>query len=96
MNELSLDSFRKWMAAQKGPEKKDKDRVSGLIGLEVESKIPAKRLAKKINTYNGDLRDISLDFEENGGTIREIDGREFLIETSSGTFIIQRCFVKKR
>ena len=97
MNKLSLnnlDNFKRWMAAQKGPEKQD--RISGLIGLEVESKIPAGRLAKKINTHDGDLHDISVDFKENGGTIKEIDGREFLIETSSGTFVIQRCFVRKK
>lgn len=90
---LSLDNFKKWINEQKSNEK---DNVSKLIGLQVESKLKSKRLAKHIDSYDGDLDEITDEFCECGGYIIEIKEHSFSIEVDSGTFNIPRCFVKKK
>jgi hypothetical protein len=101
MRELYLENFRKWMKDQQTqpdqePVKSSESKSSGLIGLEVESKIPSKRLAKNVDAYDGDLHDLCVEFKTNGGKIKDVDGKTFLIEVNSGTFSIARCFVRKR
>ena len=92
MDRFSLESFKKWMSQQKPMDNK----VNRLIGLKVESKIGAKRVAKHVLSCDGDLREVCEDFKKNGGLISEIEGTNFFIEVSSGTFKIPRCFVKKQ
>jgi len=91
MDRFSLENFKKWMSQQKPIENKS----NRLIGLKVEAKIGAKRIAKHVLSHDGDLGEVCDDFKRNGGLIQEVDGINFLIEVSSGTLKIHRCFVKK-
>jgi hypothetical protein len=96
MKRLSLEDFKKWIAEQKQPVEDKSKSLSKLIGLAVESKISAQRLAVNINSYDGNLHEICEDFRKNGGKIADIKDHEFLIEVTTGGFYIKRCFVKKR
>ena len=92
---FNLDDFKKWINEQKFKDKSD-EKISKLIGLQVESKLKQKRLAKHIESHEGDLDDITIEFCEYGGCILEVNNHSFLIEVDSGTFNIPRCFVKKK
>ena len=91
---FSPEDFKKWMEQNEKNEDK-KQKVNSLIGLAVESKLSAKRLAVHIKPKDGELKELVVDFKERGGTIYDIDGRNFLIEVNSGFFYIPRFFVKK-
>jgi hypothetical protein len=93
MDSFSLENFKKWMSQQKSL---DKPIRNGLIGLKVESKIAAKRIAKHVISCDGDLKEICEDFKKNGGLILETEDVNFLIEVDSGTFKVHRCFVRKK
>lgn len=86
---FNLADFKKWI-------KKQEDVSNNtIVGLTVESKISKKRLSSEIEVQDGETEDIIKDFYENGGTINDVDGNIFLIEVNSGTFLIDRTFVKK-
>lgn len=93
-DKFSLDNFKKWMRQHKD------DSVlkpqSRLVGLSVECKIPAKQLVEKILTKNDDLLETLADeFCENGGTIKDVDQKRFLIEVQSGEFFVHRAYVRR-
>jgi hypothetical protein len=95
MEFFNVDDFKKWMSSQDDGE--DTRMESKLIGLEVESKLHnARRIAKNIESFDGDLHEIAVSFKEYGGRIRDVDDKLFYIETNEGSFVIHRCFVKKR
>jgi hypothetical protein len=99
MRELYLENFRKWMRQKTSEEPESpsgEPKASGLVGLEVESKIPAKSLAKKIDAYDGNLHALCVEFKTNGGQIKDVDGKTFVVEVENGTFSIPRCFVRKK
>ena len=90
---FSPEVFKKWME-QNEKENIDKKNNS-LIGVEVESKLGAKRLATHIEIKEGESVELAKDFCEQGGTIYDVRGRDFLIEVDSGFFYIPRFFVKR-
>jgi hypothetical protein len=87
---FSLYDFKKWMGDQK-----DGPKGSKFIGLQVESKLNAKKLVKKVEPREGVVYEAVKDFVENGGTIADVDGQWFLIETDYGSFEVPRMFIKK-
>jgi hypothetical protein len=89
---LSLDNFKKWINEQKSKGQE----TSRLIGLQVESKLKPKRLAKHVDSHEGDLDEITAEFCEYGGYILEVNDASFVIEVNAGSFSIPRCFVKKK
>ena len=90
---LSLDNFKKWIDEQKS---QGQEKISKLIGLQVESKLKPKRLAKHVDAHEGDLDEITTEFCEYGGYILEVNDSSFVIEVNAGNFSIPRCFVKKK
>ena len=74
---LSLDNFKKWINEQKS---KGEEHTSRLIGLQVESKLKSKRLAKHVDSHEGDLDEITTEFCEYGGYILEVHDQSFIIE----------------
>lgn len=92
---FSLDDFKKWMRDQKGPKPLDKPKKHmDVIGTCVESKINTKRLLDNILSENSNIEDMAIDFKHNGGTIKDVDGKNFLIEVNSGQFVIPRHYVR--
>ncbi len=92
---LSLDDFKKWIKHQPEQESKLQRPVNKLIGVAVESKINVERLKAKIVAQKGEVDQLAIDFEQNGGAILEVDNEEFLIEVDSGQFKIRRAYVKR-
>ena len=94
--DFNLEEFKKWLSEQKD-ETTDTHFQSRLIGLEVESKLhSARRVAKNIESYDGDLHEIAVNFVDGGGRIIDVDDKMFYVETDGGSFTIHRCFVKKK
>jgi|GEM_PF-5736021 len=93
---LSLDNFKKWMRSQ---EKSNLNQGNNWhksgVGLVIESKLSAKRLLLKIRAEEGEVDTLVKDFSEKGGTVIDVDNKHFLVEVSTGTFYIHRCYVKK-
>lgn len=94
---FSLDDFKKWMESQKDDHEEPKQprKVSELIGIQVESKVSERKLIAKMVVEDGEPDDIALDFINEGGTIVDVNGRNFLIEVESGTFYIERHCIRR-
>jgi hypothetical protein len=86
-----FSNFKKWLNNQS----EEKENKKPYVGLNVEPKISESKLLNKIEPVIGDLADLSEEFSNYGGTISEIDGHQFLIETDHGSFFINRIYVKK-
>jgi hypothetical protein len=102
---FSPNDFSKWIRQQNEFEDLDKPkkRYMDILGTMVESKIGTKKLQSVISTLASfgkrakplpTLYELAMDFKENGGTIKEVNGIEFLIEVSSGEFFIPRYYVR--
>ena len=96
MNKLSsfnFSNFRKWIQNQ------DLEYVEmnkpGPKGLTVESKVSLKHFLTQIKPEDGDAKELVKNFIEDGGTVRGIDGTNFLIEVESGSFYVNRRYVKR-
>lgn len=87
---FNFGDFKKWMEHQNDGKSK-----TNMIGLQVESKVPFKRLLSRIETQVGEIEEVAKDFKKNGGTITNVDGQNVIIEVSSGSFIIHRMYVKR-
>lgn len=87
---FNLSHFKKWMDHQQDAKSK-----SSLVGFQVESKIPYKKLVSRIETQLGDIEEVARDFKKNGGLVNEVDGPNILIEVTSGTFLIHKMYIKK-
>lgn len=89
---FDFGQFRKWINEQN--DKKNSDIAAG---LEVESKITYKKLLNKILEVNeGDKTEIAKTFRRFGGVILESNGPNLLIETTKGSFFIEKTFVKQK
>ena len=62
-------------------------------GTLVESKISSRKLAEKMVIEEGDISEIIMDFKENGGTVIEVNDRNFLVKVDAGLFYISRKYV---
>lgn len=86
---FNLSHFRKWMHNQN--ESKSRNNI---VGLQVESKIPYKKLISRIET-DDDIVEVAKHFKKHGGIINEVDGHHLKITTDKGTFTIHRMYIKK-
>jgi hypothetical protein len=93
---FSFDDFRKWMKDQddQGGPHIDRPKKS-LIGTVIECKVSLKNLISKMDLDEGDSHEVAYDFHENGGTITQVDGKNFLVEVDSGSFYIRRVYVRR-
>lgn len=89
-NYLNPDNFKRWMRSQNDFET---SLEKNLIGSIAETRFNARRLSKKIIIESGKVSKVSKEFVENGGTIKEIDGDECLIEVNSGSFYINKKYI---
>ena len=90
---FSLDEFKKWMNSQDDIVY-EIPQSHHVIGTRVESKLNARRLANRISPESGEVDDLVVDFIEMGGTIADVDGKNFLIKTDSGAFFVPRLYVR--
>lgn len=86
---FNMSDFRRWMSQQQDDSRKT------MVGLEVESKVPYKKLISRIETEDGDLIECARDFMKNGGIITEENGHYMFVKVDSGKFMIHRMYLKK-
>jgi hypothetical protein len=91
---FSPEAFKKWMEEYEKKETK-KQKKNNLIRIAVESKLGSKRLANHVEPKDGELTELIEDFCQQGGTIYDVRGRDFLIEVNSGFFYVPRFFTKR-
>ncbi len=89
---FSFDNFKKWIKEQKEFDSKIKKEFP--IGELVESKIGPKKLVKFMTLEDGQENRVVKDFMKNGGKIKEINGKEFLVEVTMGSFYIPKNYVR--
>lgn len=92
-SDFNIDNFKKWIRNQDDMESVQMNKPIQQ-GLAVESKVSIKHLHPQITTDN-DVDLIAEDFVKNGGIIKDVDGISFLIEVESGSFWINRRYVKR-
>jgi len=93
-SEFNVNNFKRWIKNQE----EDGDDTQELLGMKVESKINFKKLISRIKILDpeeGEEELLAKEFRQEGGTISDIDGNNFLIEVSSGSFTIHKMYVKK-
>lgn len=87
---FNLSDFKKWMQHQQDAKNKNS------VGLEVESKIHIKKLASRIEVQEGDKVNILKEFKRSGGIVKEVNGQNFFVENSAGSFLVDRMFIKEK
>jgi hypothetical protein len=96
MNRLSLDDFKKWMKEHSSEDRPSITKpINPLIGLAVESKLPAKRLLPKMEEPSADAAKLVEEFLDQGGVITESEDKRFCIRVNSGTFYVHRAYVTR-
>lgn len=90
---FSLDSFKNWIESQNKFESKIEKKYP--LGVEVISKVNSKKLSKVMNLEDGQENRVVKDFMKNGGKIKEVRGKEFLIEVTMGSFYIKKQYVQE-
>jgi hypothetical protein len=94
MNEndfFSLDNFKKWIKGQNEFDSKLEKKFP--IGERVVSKIGPKKLANNMTLEDGQLNKVLKDFIKNGGKIKEVIEKDYLIEVTMGSFTIRKNYV---
>ena len=79
---LNPDDFKKWMKVQE-----DEEEPRGqVVGMKVEARFCGKRIAREMTLESGRAGRVVREFIKNGGTVKSVDGEEYLIEVKSGSF----------
>jgi hypothetical protein len=94
---FTFDEFKRWMKKQDNSPGLNKPSSNNkFIGLEVCSRVSARKLEQKIEVLEGIAEEIIHDFKNSGGLIKDVaDDFNFVIEVDSGTFSIHRCYTTK-
>lgn len=90
---FSFDNFKRWIKDQKEFDPKIKKKFP--IGEQVESKVSSKKFANVMTLEDGQMNRVVKDFMKNGGKIKEVSGKEFLIEVTMGSFYIAKNYVRR-
>ena len=88
-----LDNFKRWIKDQKEFDSKIKKKFP--IGEQVESKISAKKFSQVMVLEDGQMNRVTKDFLKNGGKIKEVSGKDFLVEVTMGSFYISKNYVRR-
>lgn len=89
---FSLDNFKKWMKDQKEFDSKIAKKFP--IGEQVESKVGSKKFSEIMTLEDGQMNRVVKDFMKNGGKVKEVSGKEFLIEVTMGSFYVPKNYVR--
>jgi hypothetical protein len=86
---FNLSDFKKWMSHQQDAGK------STMVGLQVESKIPFKKLLSRIEAQDGEVYEVAKEFKRHGGTITEENGHYMYVAVKNGSFMVHRMYLKR-
>ena len=93
-NFFSPDDFKKWVEKHQEQFSAKLSKKPLIVGTMVESKVSIKKITSSIDVQEGDSKTIARDFIRHGGTIKEINGADVLVEVSKGTFIISENLIR--
>lgn len=95
MKYLSLDEFKKWVKDQQDFNHNLEKKIKPLVGKFVESKSNIKKLMNSMIVEEGNRKEIAKEFFENGGEIKDVNDKIYLIEVSCGSFHISKNHIKR-
>lgn len=84
---LNPNDFKKWMRQH------DAEPVDGAtvaVGSVVEARYCGKKTARSIVLESGKAGRVIREFVQNGGTVKSVEGDEYLVEVDSGSFYINK------
>lgn len=84
---LNPNDFKKWMKCHDSDQA---DQDEKIVGMTVESKFCGKKTARNIVIESGSAGRVVREFTQHGGTVRSVDGDDYLIEVASGSFYINK------
>jgi hypothetical protein len=87
---FNIDNFKKWM--NNHPASGD-DETKDMVGTEVQARFSARKTIKNITMENGKAGKVIREFMSGGGSVKAVDGNEYIIEVESGSFLINKKFV---
>ena len=87
---LNPDNFKKWMKSQNDF---DATMDQNLLESTVETRLSAKRIMATMVPEKGKASRMAKEFVEGGGTLKKVEGDEYLIEVGSGFFRINKKYV---
>jgi hypothetical protein len=93
MGFFNIQDFKNWMKYNGGTSFNLSQRKTE--GVEVEPRVPLRRIISKMEPESGEAIEMAKDFRESGGRIVEADVDMFLIEVASGKFYIPRNCVRR-
>lgn len=85
---LNPNDFKKWMKQHDDDD--ERSSAKDVVGMAVEARHCGKRTARSIVLETGKAGRVVREFIQNGGTIKSVDGDEYLIEVASGSFYINK------
>lgn len=84
---LNPNDFKKWMKQHDAEHTADSTVVVGSI---VEARYCGKKTARSIVLERGKAGKVVREFVQNGGTVKSVEGDEYLVEVDSGSFYINK------
>ena len=96
---FSIQDFKNWLSQQEdasrffnlGIEQQSKD--DEYVGRHARPRVSEGKLLEKIQC-DDDPQSVVQDFIENGGEVISVEGKNFQIESTSGSFLLPRFCVK--
>lgn len=94
---FSIYDFRKWLSDQSPNVKMEKKSNSVPQDITVECRLGLTRLEMQMKKHNPELTNIETlaqEFKEDGASVKEDDGINLMLETSSGKFKLPKLYTK--
>lgn len=82
---LNPNDFKKWMKKHD-----DAEDEATVVGSVVEARYCGKKTARSVVLESGSAGRVVREFVKNGGTVKAVDGDEYLVEVDSGSFYINK------
>jgi len=83
---LNPNDFKKWMKENDS----DGEKTACAVGSVVEARYCGKKTARNIVIESGKAGRVVREFVQGGGTVKAVDGDEYLVEVVSGSFYINK------
>lgn len=94
INRFSPDDFKKWVKEHQQQFDSKLSKKAIIVGTMIESKVNIKKLIETIDVQEGETKLIAREFLRHGGTVKEVDGCDILVEVSKGLFIISDKLIR--
>lgn len=94
-HDFDVENFKKWMDGHQDEKVHFNKAKNPLIGIQIESKLPFKKLIEVIIPEEGESTDVAYEFKKNGGIITDVDDNYLLVQVECGNFHISKRYTRK-